>query len=60
MHRADHLTGLSLRSVSVRIDRAYADLAETTSAIVSGHPNARLDELLPWAYPAATALKDVA
>ena len=32
----------------------------TITKIVNGHSNARLDELLPWAYPAATALKDVA
>jgi transposase len=38
----------------------YAYLAATISAIVNGHPNARLDELLPWVYPAATALRDVA
>ena len=35
-------------------------LAETITKIVNGHPNSRLDELLPWAYPAATALKHVA
>jgi hypothetical protein len=28
--------------------------------IVNGHPNTRLDELLPRAYPAATTLKHVA
>ena len=38
----------------------YAYLAETITRIVDGHPNSRLDELLPWAYPAAIALKDVA
>jgi hypothetical protein len=38
----------------------YAYLAETVTKIVNGHPNSRLDELLPWAYSAATALKDVA
>jgi hypothetical protein len=38
----------------------YAYLASTITKIVNGHPNGRLDELLPWAYPAATALKDVA
>jgi hypothetical protein len=37
----------------------YAYLAETITRIVDGHPNSRLDELLPWAYPAAIALKDV-
>jgi hypothetical protein len=29
----------------------YAYLAATITKIVNGHPNARLDELLPWAYP---------
>ena len=38
----------------------YAYLAETITRIVDGHPNSRLDELLPRAYPAATALKEVA
>jgi len=30
------------------------------SKIVSGHPNSRINELLPWAYPVALRLKDVA
>jgi transposase len=38
----------------------YAYLAKTITKIVNGHPNARLDELLPWAYPAAPALRNVA
>jgi transposase len=38
----------------------YAYLAATIMKIVNGHPNARLDELLPWTYPVVTALKDVA
>jgi transposase len=38
----------------------YAYFAATISKIVNGHPNARLDELLPWAYPMTTALRDVA
>jgi hypothetical protein len=37
-----------------------AYLATAITKIVTGHPNSRIDELLPWAYPAATALKDVA
>ena len=35
-------------------------LTDVISKIVNGHPNSRIDELLPWAYPAASALKDVA
>jgi transposase len=38
----------------------YTYLAATITKIVNGHPNARLDELLPWAYPTATAFRDVA
>jgi transposase len=38
----------------------YAYLATTITKIVNGHPNARLDELLPWAYPTATAFRAVA
>jgi hypothetical protein len=30
------------------------------SKIVNGHPNSRIDELLPWAYPAPQSLKHVA
>ena len=35
----------------------YAYLADVISKIVNGHPNSRIDELLPWAYPAARSLK---
>ena len=35
-------------------------LAEVITRIVDGHPQNRLDELLPWAYPAAAELKAVA
>jgi hypothetical protein len=35
-------------------------LADVISKIVNGHPNSRLDELLPWAYPTTPALKPVA
>ena len=38
--------------------RSY--LADVISRIVQGHPNSRLDELLPWAYPTTPALRDVA
>jgi hypothetical protein len=30
-------------------------VAATITKIVDGHPNARLDELLPWAYPTGPA-----
>lgn len=35
-------------------------LADVITRIVEGHPQSRLDELLPWAYPPAAALKAVA
>jgi transposase len=35
-------------------------LTDVITRIVDGHPNSRLDELLPWAYPAAPELKAVA
>jgi transposase len=38
----------------------YAHLAAVISNIVNGHPNSRIDELLPWANPTARPLKDVA
>lgn len=37
-----------------------AYLADVISRIVAGHPQSRLDELLPWAYPATPALRHVA
>lgn len=38
----------------------YGYLADVITRIVGGHPNTRLDELLPWAYPESTSLKAVA
>src|SRR3954464_543350 len=38
--------------------RAY--LADVISRIVNGHPQSRLDELLPWPYPTTPALKAAA
>jgi transposase len=38
----------------------YAYLADVISRIVNGHPNSRIDELLPWVYTAAQSLRDVA
>src|SRR5215207_6414084 len=35
-------------------------LADVISRIVNGHPQSRLDELLPWAYPITAALKAAA
>jgi hypothetical protein len=37
-----------------------AYLADVITKIVNAHPNSRVDDLLPWAYIAAPALKDVA
>lgn len=33
---------------------------DVITKIVNDHPNSRIDELLPWAYAASTALKNVA
>ena len=35
-------------------------LADVITRIVNGHPQSRLDELLPWAYPATPKLRHVA
>lgn len=35
-------------------------LADVITRIVNGHPNSQIGELLPWAYPAVPALRDVA
>jgi len=37
-----------------------AYLADVITKIVNGHSNSRIDQLLPWVYPAATALRHVA
>jgi transposase len=37
-----------------------AYLTEVISRIVDGHPQNRIDELLPWVYAAEPALKNVA
>jgi hypothetical protein len=37
-----------------------AYLADVITRIVNGHPNSRIDDLLPWTYPAAATLKRVA
>ncbi len=37
-----------------------AYLADVITKIINGHRNSKIDELLPWAYPAAPALKAVA
>jgi transposase len=38
----------------------YAYLADVITRIVDSHPNSRLDELLPWTYPAKPNFKAVA
>jgi hypothetical protein len=38
----------------------HAYLADVITRIVNGHPNSRIDELLPWAYPPVPTLKAVA
>jgi len=38
----------------------HAYLTDVITRIVEGHPQRRLDDLLPWAYPAMPALRAVA
>ena len=38
----------------------HAYLADAITRIVNDHPQSRLDDLLPWAYPAMPQLKAVA
>jgi transposase len=38
----------------------HAYLADVITKIVNGHPNSRIDDLLPWAYPVAQDVKAVA
>lgn len=35
-------------------------LADVITRIVNGHPNSRIDDLMPWTYPAQPALSQVA
>jgi transposase len=38
----------------------HSYLTDILASIVNGHPNSQIDDLLPWAYPAAPALRNVA
>jgi hypothetical protein len=38
----------------------YAYLTDVITRLVNGHLNSKIDDLLPWTYPAAPALKAVA
>ena len=38
----------------------HAYLANVISRIVNGHPQARIDDLLPWQYPVTPQLQSVA
>ncbi|WP_349629249.1 transposase domain-containing protein [Chelatococcus sp. HY11] len=35
-------------------------MADVLARIVNGHPNSQIDDLLPWAYIAASEIKAVA
>jgi transposase len=37
-----------------------AYLTDVITKIVNGHPNSRINDLLPWAYPSTPSLRDVA
>jgi hypothetical protein len=34
-------------------------IADVVAKIVNGHPNSRLDELLPWPYPVTADVSDL-
>jgi transposase len=38
----------------------HAYLTDVITQFVNGHPNSRVDQLFPWAYPVTSALIDVA
>jgi transposase len=38
----------------------FAYLADVIAKIVNGHPNSKIDDLLPWAYASGSAIKAVA
>jgi hypothetical protein len=45
----------AIHPIRLNAVKPYTYLAATITKTVNGHSNARLDELLPWAYPAANA-----
>jgi hypothetical protein len=47
------------RNLQAHGHRSARYLTDVISKIVSGHRNCRVDELLPWAYPAVHSLRDV-
>jgi hypothetical protein len=49
-----------IESCKVNAIDPQAYLADVITKIVNGHPNSRIDELLPWAYSTQRWLKDVA
>jgi hypothetical protein len=55
--RHPKLTDCSSQSTP-RYKQAY--LADVITKLVNGHLNSKIDELLPWAYPANSPLKAVA
>ena len=48
------------RKLQTQCHHPQAYLADVITKIVNGHPNSRIDELLPWAYSTQRWLKDVA
>ena len=49
-----------IESCKLNAINPQAYLADVITKIVNGHPNSRIDELLPWAYSTQRWLKDVA
>lgn len=59
---AEHWAVIASLVETCKLNRVepQAYLADSITKIVNGHPNSRLDELMPWAYPHQSALGDVA
>ena len=49
-----------VETCKLNVVEPHAYIADIITRIVNGHPNSRIDELLPWAYLPQTALRDVA
>ena len=49
-----------LTQVSTKSREVHGYLADVIARIVNGHPQSRIDDILPWAYPDAAKLRAVA
>ena len=59
---AEHWAAISSLIETCKLNEVepFAYLADVITRIVQGHPQSRLDELLPWTYATAPALRAVA